>query len=90
MSSVVPAGARAGAPLGVYSGVDPDFQQPLNVFALLGGAFEPFSAEELAVRYPSREAYVALVRNAAAALLADRFILQEDYDAYVTAAQRWR
>jgi hypothetical protein len=31
-----------------------------------------------------------LVRNAAAALLADRFILQEDYDAYLQAAKRWR
>jgi hypothetical protein len=31
-----------------------------------------------------------LVRTAAAALLADRFLLQEDADAYVQAAHRWR
>jgi hypothetical protein len=90
MPTVLPNGARAGAPLGVYRGLDPDYLEPLNVFALLGGTFEPFSAQELAARYPSQEAYVQLVRNAAAALLADRLILQEDYDAYLQAAQRWR
>ena len=31
-----------------------------------------------------------LVRNAAASLLADRFILKEDYDAYIQAAPWWR
>jgi hypothetical protein len=61
------------------------------VYAWYGGSFEPFSAEELKARYLSREAYVELVSKAAAALLADRLILQEDYDAYVRSAeiQRW-
>jgi Alpha/beta hydrolase domain len=90
MPTVLPNGERAGAPLGVYRGLDPDYLEPLNVFALLGGTFAPFPAQELAARYPSQEAYVQLVRNAAAALLADRLILQEDYDAYLQAAQRWR
>jgi hypothetical protein len=75
--------------LGVYRGLDPDYLEPLNVFALLGGTFAPFSAQELTARYPSQEAYVQLVRTAAAALLADRFLLQEDYDAYLQAAHRW-
>jgi hypothetical protein len=34
--------------------------------------------------------YVQLVRNAAASLLADRYILKEDYDAYIQAAPWWR
>jgi hypothetical protein len=90
MPTVLRDGARAGAPLGVYRGLDPDHLNPFDLFAWLGGTFAPFSAGELAARYPSPETYVQLVRNAAAALLADRFILQEDYDAYLQAAQRWR
>jgi hypothetical protein len=90
MPAVLPNGERAGAPLGVYGGLDPDYLNPRNVWALLGGTFAPFSAQELAARYPSSEAYVQLISNAAAALLADRFLLQEDYDAYLQAAKRWR
>jgi Alpha/beta hydrolase domain len=90
MPTVLPSGERAGAPLGVYGGLDPAYLEPFNLFAWLGGTFAPFSAQELATRYPSQETYVQLMRNAAAALLADRFILQEDYDAYLQAANRWR
>jgi hypothetical protein len=90
MPAVLRSGERAGAPLGVYAGLDPDYMEPLNLFAWFGGTFAPFSPQELATRYPSREAYVQLVSKAAAALLADRFILQEDYDAYTQAAKRWR
>ena len=56
----------------------------------IGGTFEPFSAEELARRYPTREIYVDLVRKAAAHLLAGRYILQEDHDAYIRAAENHR
>jgi hypothetical protein len=90
MSTVLRGGERAGAPLGVYGGLDPDYLKTRDVFASLGGTFAPFSAQELAARYPSHDDYVQLVSKAAAALLADRFILQEDYDAYIQAAQRWR
>ena len=76
-----------GAPLGIYAGIDPNFGQPFNLYPWVGGKFEPFSPQELEARYPSRDAYVRLVRKAAAALLADRFILEEDYDAYVAAAK---
>jgi hypothetical protein len=91
MPTVLPNGERVGAPLGVYHGLDPDYEGHPNVYAWYGGSFEPFSAEELKARYPSRVAYVELVRKAAAALLAERFILQEDYDAYIRSAevQRW-
>ena len=60
----------------------------MNVYPWAGGTFTPFSQQELAARYPSREVYVARVEKAAAALLADRFLLPEDYEAYVRAAKR--
>ena len=91
MPTVLPNGERVGAPLGVYRGVDPDYENHPNYYAWIGGSFEPFSAEELAKRYQSGDDYVDLVRKAAAALLAERLILQEDYDAYMRSAelQRW-
>jgi hypothetical protein len=88
MPTVLPNGEQAGAPLGVYRGVDPDYKDQSNEYAWIGGSFEPFSTEELAKRYPSRDIYVDRVEKAAAALLADRFILEEDYEAYVAAAKR--
>jgi hypothetical protein len=90
MPTALRNGERAGAPLGVYGGLDPDYLAPPNRFAWLGGTFAPFSAEEPAARYPSTTDYVQLVRNAAASLLADRCILKEDYDAYIQAAPWWR
>jgi Alpha/beta hydrolase domain len=74
----------------VYTGLDPDYLNPRNLTAWLGGTFVPFSAQELDARYPSTADYVQLVRNAAASLLTDRFILKEDYDAYIQAAPWWR
>jgi hypothetical protein len=90
MPTVLRNGERAGAPLGVYGGLDPDYRSPLNLTAWLGGTFVLFSAQELDARYPSTADYVRLVRDAAASLLADRFILREDYDAYIQAAPWWR
>jgi hypothetical protein len=91
MPTILPDGEQAGAPLGVYRGLDPDYEDSPNYYAWIGGSFEPFSAEELKARYPSRDVYVDLVEKAAASLLANRFILQEDYDAYIQSAelQRW-
>jgi hypothetical protein len=88
MATVLPNGERVGAPLGVYGGLDPEYYEPFNAYPWLGGTFEPFTAEELKARYPSHDAYVDLVEKAAAALLADRFILEDDYEAYVTSAER--
>jgi hypothetical protein len=89
MPTVLRSGERVGAPLGVYRGLDPDYKD-VHEIPWIGGTFEPFSAQELGARYPSRDAYVELVSKAAAALLADRFLLQEDHDAYIQAAKRWR
>jgi hypothetical protein len=88
MPTVLSNGERVGAPLGVYSGLDPDYYEPFNVYPWLGGTFEPFSEQELKKRYPSDDMYFELVEKAAAALLADRFILEEDYEAYVASAKR--
>jgi Alpha/beta hydrolase domain len=91
MPAALPNGQQAGAPLGIYRGTDPDYKDSSNYYAWIGGSFEPFSAEEIKARYSSRDAYVDLVEKSAAALLDERFILQEDYDAYVQSAelQRW-
>jgi hypothetical protein len=88
MPAALPNGEPVGAPLGVYQGLDPDYKDHPNYYAWIGGSFEPFTAEELKARYPSHDAYVDLVEKAAAALLADRLILEEDYEAYVADAKR--
>jgi hypothetical protein len=87
MVSVLPNGNRVGAPLGVYGGVDVLLDRPELGYARLGGTFEPFPREELARRYPTREVYVDLVEKAAAHLLEGRYILEEDYHAYIRTAE---
>jgi hypothetical protein len=88
MATLLPDGQRSGAPLGLYTGFDPDLDLPRYGYASSGGTFDPFSTEELARRYPTRETYVDLVRRAAEALLAGGYILEEDYAAYIRAAER--
>ena len=88
VATELPNGERAGAPLGVYGGHDEDLRGPGYGYAHHGGTFDPFSAEELARRYPTQEVYVDLVEKAAATLLADGYILEEDYEAYVRDAER--
>ena len=74
-----------------YGGSDPDVCGQL-------GQFIPFAnskAERLAAgdprpsieeRYPTRADYVSVVKNAAASLVHERFLLVEDYDRIVQAA----
>jgi hypothetical protein len=88
MPRLLPSGERVGAPLGVYGGLDSEYYEPFNVYPWLGGTFEPFSEQELKQRYPSDATYFELVEKAAAALLAERFILEEDYEAYLASAKR--
>jgi hypothetical protein len=75
----------AGAPLGVYTGLETN---TTNVLVLLGGTFEPFSPEELKERYGTQGNYVRLVRRAAKELREQDYILQEDYTKYVREAAR--
>ena len=68
-------------------------------FCSLTGSFIPFArtrAERAAAdprpaleeRYPTRDAYVAAVRRAAEALVAQRFLLRDDATALVAEAER--
>ncbi len=80
-------GKTAGAPLGTYNGLDLDFKDT-NLFFLISGTFAPFSEDRIRALYPSHDAYVSAVSLAAKDLVAKRYILQEDVDAYIEAAAR--
>jgi hypothetical protein len=89
-------------PLGTYTGWNPrgEAMGGSNHLARWAGSFFAFphtEAERQAVgdprpsieaRYPSREVYVARVREAAEALTSQRLLLQEDADAFVARAER--
>ncbi len=85
-------GAVAGAPLGTYSGknpevnVDPQAEPDIEVLRWIGGYFEPFTDAELAERYPDDEAYLQRITRAVDALLEAGYILEQDRDAYVQEA----
>ncbi len=72
------------AALGVYHGFNEAAETGPGRIA---GSLKPFSSEEVRSRYPNRDAYVAAVAAAAADLVANRYILQEDADAYVAEAK---
>ena len=89
LTTVLPSGEVVGAPLGRYAGLNPEYPADEGYgYAWLGGIFDPFPEEERARRYPTRSAYVDLVRGAAAALLAEGYILGDGYETYVRAAER--
>ena len=76
-----------GAPLGSYGGLDMSFKDT-NTYFLTSGTFSAFSPERVHELYPSHDTYVSAVSLAAKGLAANRYILQEDADAYVEAAAR--
>jgi len=80
-------GTLAGAPLGTYSGKNPDADPQAEVLRWIGGHFEPFADEEIAERYPDHETYVRRVARAADHLFEAGYILEEDRDAYVREAE---
>lgn len=98
MTSEAEDGVKAGAPLGVYSGLDtsqgplseltPDTSGYWYIVKLISGTFEPFSSERLAELYPTAEVYQSRVRKAADALLKERFILPEDHKRYIAESLR--
>jgi hypothetical protein len=85
MPTVLDDGAKAGAPLGHYTGFAWDYEKS-NMFFTISGTFAPFPKEKLRALYPTREAYVSAVSLAAKDLVTKRYILQEDADAYIEAA----
>jgi hypothetical protein len=58
------------------------------LFFLISGTFAPFSQDRIRALYPNHDAYVSAVSLAAKDLMAKRYILQEDADAYIEAAAR--
>jgi hypothetical protein len=85
MPTVLDDGAKAGAPLGHYTGFAWGYEKT-NMFFTISGTFTPFPKEKLRALYPNRAAYVSAVSLAAKDLVAKRYILQEDADAYIEAA----
>jgi hypothetical protein len=83
-------GEEAGAPLGTYTGLNPDADpdDPTAGYVFFGGTFTPFDEAELRERYPDHETYVSRVTRAADYLLDRGYILQEDRDAYVLEAEQ--
>ena len=77
-------GNMAGAPLGRYTGKHPE-GGPDDLF-WYGGYFEPFTGEEIVVRYPDHDTYVEQVKRAADYLLDTGYILRKDRDTYVEEA----
>ena len=89
-------------PLGTYTGWNPrgETMGGTNHLARWAGSFFAFAQTEvertasgdprpsIEKRYPSREVYVARVREAADALKHQRLLLPEDADAFVTRAER--
>ncbi len=73
------------APLGVHGAQNaPLTEAPCNLI----GAYLAFPDDTVRARYPTRDQYVARIRVAAQALVADRFISAEDAGLIEDAAQR--
>ena len=87
LRTTLPDGKVVGAPLGTYNGLDLAFKDT-NFFFLIGGTFVPLEPDRLRTIYPTREAYVAAIDAAVKDLVAKRYLLQEDADAYVDAARQ--
>jgi hypothetical protein len=77
-------GVPAGAPLGTYTGLNPEGGPPYGLF---GGTFRPLSEEELRKRYPDPNEYQARVARAADWLLEAGYIVERDRDAYLREAE---
>jgi hypothetical protein len=85
MPTVLEDGTKAGAPLGHYTGFAWDHEKS-NFFFTISGTFTPFPEDKLHALYPTHDAYLSAVSLAAKDLVAKRYILQEDADAYIEAA----
>jgi hypothetical protein len=87
MTTVLTDGTKVGAPLGHYTGFAWDYEKS-NFFFTISGTFTPFPDDKLRALYPTRDAYVSLVSAAAKELVAQRYVLTEDADAYIEAAKK--
>lgn len=80
-------GTNAGAPLGRYTGLAWAYENS-NGFFVGSGTFTPFPPDKIKALYPTHETYVAAVTAVAQDLVAKRYILAEDADAYIAEAER--
>ncbi len=87
MPAMLVDGRKSGAPLGRYNGLAREHEND-NVFFLISGSFTPFPPENLSALYPDHEAYVSAIATSAQDLMAKRYILPEDAEAYIDAAKR--
>ena len=71
------------APVSVLTGRG----NPASVFCSLFGGETPLTAEQLVALYPTHDAYVAAVRESAEAAVADGFLLVDDAEAMIEAAE---
>ena len=87
LATILADGKQSGAPLGSYTGIAWNYQNK-NGFFVISGTFTSFPPDKIKALYPTHETYVAAVTAAAQDLVAKRYILPEDADAYVAEAER--
>lgn len=87
MTSALPDGRKAGAPLGQYTGFAFDYVKS-NFFFTLSGTFRPMSSEKIRALYPNHAAYVDAVTASTEDLVTKRYILPEAAEGYIEAAKR--
>lgn len=77
-------------PLATYTGWNPAREGGGGELVRALGSTMPFSRETIAQRYSSRDTYLDQIRAAARALVAERYLLDQDVEPIVQAsARRW-
>ena len=87
MTSALPDGRKAEAPLGQYTGFAFDYVTS-NFFFTLSGTFRRMSSEKIRELYPRHAAYVDAITASTEDLVTKRYILPEAAEAYIEAAKR--
>ncbi|MDF2155123.1 alpha/beta hydrolase domain-containing protein [Vibrio sp. CAU 1672] len=67
-----------GAPLGTYGGIDFNYAGGGGIFFANGGTFEPYSPEQLAELYPTKEDYLFKVTSSVLYSVLQGYLLMED------------
>jgi Alpha/beta hydrolase domain len=102
--TTLPSGVQVGGPLGLYRGTecgtDPtestfilscQLSGDVNIYNMAGGTFAPYPAVDVwpcSVFYPSHESYTSTVTEAAQHAVGEGWILGEEVDSIVAAAEQ--
>lgn len=102
--TTLPSGIRVGGPLGLYRGTecgtDPiestyilscALSGDVNIYNMAGGTFTPYPEVDVglcSVFYPSHRSYADAITKAAEHAVAEGWILPEEVDSIVTAAEQ--